>query len=381
VSAADPVPVREALAPPVRTLLDVLAQPALARGLALAQWDGVVRTARIAHLLGTLAARLDAEGALDACPASVRAHLAGALLETRHLAAMARIEIDAVVRALAPLDVPLLLVKGAGYLAARLPHAAGRMLRDVDVLVPRARIAAVEQALLAAGWRAEGSLDAYDQRYYRRWSHQIPPLRRAGQPLELDVHHAILPPTGRLRPDHAALLRDSRPAGAGVRVPDPADQVVHAALHLFQDSDCTSRLRELVDVDALVRLHAAREPSFAMQLAARARLHGAERPVGYALAFAAAWLGTPVDEGALRAWRSGPQRRARAWVVRRAALALPPPDPEDGRDRAARAAARWLQARALWLRMPPSLLAYHGAMKAWRALRGQLARRRAARGP
>ncbi|MCS6944119.1 MAG: hypothetical protein RMK97_01660, partial [Sutterellaceae bacterium] len=32
-------------------------------------------------------------------------------------------------------------------------------------------------------------------------------------------------------------------------------------------------------------------------------------------------------------------------------------------------AARTLEARAAWLRMPPWLLAYHGANKAWRALR------------
>lgn len=355
-----------ALDPAVRRLLALLVNPSACRALDLAQWDKLVRVARASHLLGTLAARLASAGHLNDVPAPVARHLTSALQEARFLRKMAELEVDAAGRALAPLAMPLVLVKGAGYIATGLPLAEGRFLRDVDVLVPAARIDEAERALLAAGWAADEGLDDYDRRYYREWSHQIPPLRRANQPLELDVHHTILPPTGRIRPDAAALLRDARPLVPPWSVLATADQVVHASVHLFQDSDCTSRLRDVVDVDALCRHHAAAEHDFWPRLAERARAHQALRPLAYALTFARAWLDLPVDPAWLAALED--EARTSAWVTQQAALSLPPPDPDRGRSRAARRAARRMLARSLWLRMPPSLLAYHGAMKAWRTL-------------
>jgi hypothetical protein len=346
-----------------RALVDALVEPRACLAYDLATWDVVVRTARAAQLLGTLAVRTDAAGIGSHLPAPVRDHLRGAAFEARFLRHSARLEIERAGRVLDDAGIPFVLLKGASYIAAALPVADGRSLRDVDLLVPRERIDEAEARLLDAGWATEPSLDAYDQHYYRTWSHQIPPLRREGSPLELDVHHALLPVTGRMHPDARALQRDACTVADGHRVPDPADQVVHAAVHLFQDSDCTSRLRDLVDVDALCRTFDAAGPGFADRLAERASLHGALRPVACTLAFARGWLGTPVVHAAFddAVRRSG-------WVVRRAAAALPPPDPECGPTTAQRRAARWMAARALWLRMPPTLLAYHAAMKAWRAL-------------
>ena len=354
--------------PGVRPLLAVLRAPAHAAMLDPAQWDTLLRTARSAHLLGTLAARLEGEAGAAAFPQRVREHLRGALLEARHLHKMAALEMAAAADTLAPLRMPLLLLKGASYIAAGLPHARGRLLRDVDILVPEARIAEAEQALVAAGWKGDDALDAYDQRYYRAWSHQIPPLRRPGHPLELDVHHTILPPTGRLHPDAAALLRDARTLDATWHVPDPADQVVHAAVHLFQDSDCTSRLRDLVDVDALCRHHAQREAAFWPRLAQRARLHGCERPLAYALAFARDWLGAPLDASFAAELAAATRWRTSGMVRRWAALTLPPADVEAGRSMRERRAARFMLARSLWLRMPPTLLVRHALGKAWRAV-------------
>lgn len=361
------LPRRDDLPVPVRRLVAVLADPGVAASLDLAAWDGVVRAARSAQLLGTLGARLEAAGVAPS-PAPVRDHLRGALHEARFLHAMAAQEMDAVAAVLAPLRMPCVLLKGAAFLAAGLPHARGRWLRDVDVLVPAPRLDEAERALLAAGWQCDAGLDAYDQRYYRAWSHQIPPLRRPLQPLELDVHHTILPPTGRIHPDADALLRDAAAVDGGWRVPAAADQVVHAAVHLFQDSDCTSRLRDVVDVDALCRHHARHDPAFWPRLFERATLHGAQRPLAYALAFARGWMGTPVDAAFVDACAGDPRWRVRDGVVRRAALALPPPDPESGRTAAQRRASAWLLARSLWLRMPPAMLARHAATKAWRAM-------------
>ncbi|WP_204329989.1 nucleotidyltransferase family protein, partial [Proteus mirabilis] len=55
-------------------------------------------------------------------------------------------------RALAPLDVPVVLLKGTAFAAAGLSPARGRNIGDLDILVPRDRLDEVEAALLAAGW-------------------------------------------------------------------------------------------------------------------------------------------------------------------------------------------------------------------------------------
>jgi hypothetical protein len=41
-------------------------------------------------------------------------------------------------------------------------------------LVPRERLDDVQEALLAAGWEWVKE-DAYDDLYYRRWMHELPP--------------------------------------------------------------------------------------------------------------------------------------------------------------------------------------------------------------
>jgi hypothetical protein len=365
------LPSREALPVHARHLVSVLVDPGRSAAFDLATWDVVVRAARSAQLLGTLAATLERAGLVDSCPEPVRNHLRAASIESRYLRQMALVEIERVERVLETCGVPFVLLKGAAYIAAGLPLASGRMLRDVDLLVPRARLAEVEAALVDAGWRSDESLDEYDQRYYRAWSHQIPPMRRQGAPLEIDVHHAILPAAGRIHPDADALIRNARTTTRGWKVPEPADQVVHAAVHLFQDSDCTSRLREVVDIDALCRHFAATETDFWATVTRRARLHGAMRPVGYALEFARGWFGTPVGDEFDHAWKRAGMGWRNRWVIGRAQHSLPPPDPDRGRDPAARRAARWMLVRSVWLRMPPWLLAYHAAMKGWRSATGE----------
>jgi hypothetical protein len=72
-------------------------------------------------------------------------------------------------------------------------------------------------------------MDPYDERYYREWIHELPPLRFPGRFLELDLHHTILPLTGRIQPDSAALLEASNPVeGTGFRVLCPAGDPIRS---------------------------------------------------------------------------------------------------------------------------------------------------------
>ena len=54
-------------------------------------------------------------------------------------------------RALAPLGVPVILLKGTAFHAADLDAATGRSVGDLDILVPRDSLDAVEAALARGG--------------------------------------------------------------------------------------------------------------------------------------------------------------------------------------------------------------------------------------
>ncbi len=320
----------------------------------------LIRMLRRHLLLGSVALRID-DQALAAAPAKLRDQLDAALVHVAVYRRQLRWEVRQITHALAALEVPVVLLKGAAYDFLELPNARGRWVSDVDILVPRARLPEVEQALIAHGWRAM-KLDEYDQGYYRQWMHELPPLSHAERGTIVDVHHAILPVTSRLRADSARLLEASvaleQPP---LRVLAPADMVLHAAVHLFHDGDLANGLRELYDLDALFGYFGARE-GFWDELIARATELGLERPLYHALTQRHRRLGIapPARSAALLRRHAGLGSRL---VGRMMAWQLEPVSDDGGGWRRA-LAGQFLYVRSHWLRMPPLMLARHLLTKA-----------------
>ena len=176
------------------------------------------------------------------------------------------------------------------------------------------------------------------------------------------MHHALLPRTSRLGADADALFAHAvRLPESPWRVLAPEDQVLHAAAQLFHDADLASRLRDLVDLDGLLRTF-AKHDGFWPSLASHAAHHGLERPLWYALRYVPAYLGTPVP-AALAASVPTPPRAAVAAMDALVARAVLPTDPDAGPTRAQRLARGALFARSHWLRMPPLVLAGHAMNK------------------
>jgi hypothetical protein len=344
----------------VAALIGLLRAPGRAAALDDAAWDGVVRVGRGARLLAVLGARLTALPRMPRIPPPVRAHFAAEAAVARHRAAVAAYELHEVARVLAPLGVPGIALKGAAYLLQDLPLARGRLFADVDVLVPRRDLDRVEAALAAAGWAMQ-PLGAHDARYYREWAHELPPFSFPGRGVEVDVHHTLLPRTSRLAADDGALFAGALPVDAPWRVLAPEDQVLHAAAQLFHDADLAARLRDLVDLDGLLRAFAPRT-GFWERLLAAAAVHRLERPLWYALRYVPGYLGTPVPEP-VRETLAAPPRALVATMDALVARAVLPGDPDRGTTRAERIARGLLYARSHWLRMPPLLLARHAAHK------------------
>jgi len=351
-------------------LLDVLRDPSAASALDAAGWELLLRQARAERLHARLAWTLDASRSADGVPDAARRHLRAYRTSSEAHDRSVRWEVDRIAAALRGIDAPVVLLKGAAYLLSGLPVARGRIADDVDILVPKDRLGAVEAALLAHGFE-HVKVDPYEQKYYRRWMHELPPLRHPGRDSMIDVHHTILPETSRLRPDAAELIRASRPleGAPGVRALAPTDLVLHSAAHLFHDGAFERGLRDLVDLDDLLRTF-SREPGFWDSLVGRGARLDLGRPMFYVLRYASRLLGTPVPAAALAAADAHrPGRLALALMDRLVPTAVTPEHPERTTWRAA--FRRWeLYVRSHWLRMPPWLLARHLATQGFRRLFG-----------
>lgn len=344
----------------------VLRQPQAVHGLDAPSWDLLIRQARRAGLLARIAALLRQRGLTDRVPPAPRLHLEAAEALARAHHAEVRREVNAIQQALRPLGLPVILLKGAAYLWTDLPPAAGRLFSDIDILVPKPRLAAVEAALMSRGW-ATTHHSPYDQRYYRTWMHELPPLRHIHRQTVLDVHHAILPETSRLKPSAAKLIAASRDAGRddGVRTLAPVDMVLHSMAHLFHNEELSHGLRDLSDLDLLLRHHAA-EPGFWPALTLRAQELDLERPLHYGLNQTHRLLGTPVPQDRLDVVRAmGP-----GWPLSHLMDALWSralrPHHRSVADWLTPVALFLLYVRAHWLRMPPLLLLQHLSIKALR---------------
>lgn len=268
-------------------------------GLNMVEWDLLVRQGRRAQLLGRLAGRLADAGLSDAIPDRPLHHLQAALTASDRVNAAARWEIGQVAEALETLSVPVVVLKGAAYALQDPAVAKGRRFSDLDILVPKSAIEDVERRLRAHGWRSS-HLDPYDQRYYREWMHEIPPMQHVSRKTNLDIHHGLLPETVKSRPDPQLLLHDAVPVEGleNVYVLSPLDRWLHSATHLFQEGEFHNALRDLTDLDLLSRQF-GKEPGFWDALPARAEQLNLTRQLFYAVWFLDRILGTPLPNGYL----------------------------------------------------------------------------------
>lgn len=274
-------------------LISALRRPALVTQWSLSTWESQVRLSRRLRLLARLAAAIDAAGLLGAVPPQPLRHLKSALQTSRWRTGSMRWAIERVGATLAGRGYPLVLLKGAAYLSQQLPIAAGRLPSDLDILVPKEALDDAFHCLRADGWQ-EKELDEHDSRYYREWSHELPPMQHPAHRMELDLHHNILPPVGWPRVDADLLLQELRPTGrAEWNVLAPVDQFLHSVIHLFCDSVQRDRLRDLVDLDGMARAFGG-DSAFWPQLAARARRLGLDQQLAMAAHFLSAWFETPM---------------------------------------------------------------------------------------
>lgn len=354
-----------------RLLINTLISPKTIRQLTIPDWELLIRQARASQLLARLAVSIREESLESLVPASVQPHLNAAMVHQTHLRNAVRNEVAYIGEALDAINVRVLLLKGAAYELAGLLPARCRTFNDIDLLVPKERINEVELSLLMHGW-ASIQHDAYDDRYYRTWMHEIPPLRHLVRHSVIDVHHNIVPDSGTIHLAARKLLEQARPCldAPAVFVLSAPDMILHSAVHLFNDGEFDHALRDLFDIRDLIHQTMLAEADW-LQLISRAE----ELELGRHLYYALRYLGIVLEEPHSQ-YLELLSRNAPNWIGLYAmdqlfTRGLKPK--HSSCDNFGTSAARFsLYVRGHALRMPLHLLLPHLARKAFMQLREKL---------
>ncbi len=344
-------------------LREVLLEPRRILDLEADGYSQLIPQARSSQLLASLALRLEEECLLSRVPKSVRRHLDSSLVLHEKQKHDLNYDCGNIGRALDSIGERLVLLKGGAYLQAGLPVGRGRLISDIDIIVPGNRIDAAESALKQFGWK-NSQLNDYDERYYRRWMHEIPPLYHSRRSTTLDLHHTILPPTADADVDADLLFEELMEVRPGVYTLSWKDMVIHSATHLFHEGEFHHGLRDLWDLDRMLRDFPDRDPSFWEGLAIRGEQLGLSGPLYHGLNYARQVFATPVPEPVM-AQVSSRSRMLRQPIMDFLFLRAFRPCQPECRLPLTDLALNGLYVRAHYLRMPLYLLLPHLARKAW----------------
>lgn len=245
-----------------RHLTKAIADPSYVLGLDEKRWAALLAMAEAEQLTASLAWRLDGLPIPDAA--------AAVLAEARQAAEVQRgealREAEAASRALSPFGIHAILLNGAAFAAAGLDAARGRQIRELDIFVPFDRVGDAEAALRGLVHPASG--------------------------LQLNLHHRILP-----------AATEPEPLGNDLWALSHEDMIVHAVAQLFAVGDLSGGLRNLWDIDRLIR-EFSDEGDFWTRLHAASARQGLTRYLSRALRLSHHLFETPVD--AWLAWEARP---------------------------------------------------------------------------
>jgi hypothetical protein len=234
-----------------KLLVQLYQQPELALQYSDLQWQSIILVLRHQQLLPRYAKRIQSIGVFEQISTYAHHHFTNGLI----LAERQRQQIVFEAMKLSP-DIRkrsdyAIYLKGAAYVLADHPVGDGRICSDIDILVDKSALQNIEQDLCFEGWFTE-EINDYDDKYYREWTHEIPPLQHHLRGTVIDVHHNIVPLVSGKAPDVGILITQIRETESGHQVLNTAAMTLHSAVHLFFNEDFKNGFRDLLDLHILM---------------------------------------------------------------------------------------------------------------------------------
>jgi hypothetical protein len=276
-------------------LLRIWCDPKSALALTIFQQNILIRQSVSASVCAQLWKRLVTQEATQNFCEKAQLHFLSAELVADRQVEQGKYEIAKLASLAVKNNLDLTLLKGAAYIATDLPNASGRLFSDIDLLIPKKDLNLAESDLMLQGFRRT-EIEDYNEEYYRKWMHEIPPLRHNKRSVVLDLHHNILPLTVKSTPDIANLHQDAITLPCGLKVLSNVDILLHCAVHLFHEGEFEKGLRDLIDLDFLFTHFSTENKGFQLELLNRATQLGLTYNLFLATYFCDLILNTPFEE-------------------------------------------------------------------------------------
>jgi hypothetical protein len=217
-------------------------------------WDRLCADAAALGLTGQLFTWLQRAPMRVPVPESVVAQLRQQHFKAAARTEMLLAELEKLLVALGDAGVPVIVLKGAALAEPVYRNVALRPMRDLDLLVPSARIDVADRVLRALGYRADESYRP--SAWYRDEMHHLAPYVSLASRAHVEIHHHVAPPWIGAGIAIAELWDRARPVPIGTaqaRALGPEDSLLHTCVHLVGSDRCVGRLRDLCDLDEQVR--------------------------------------------------------------------------------------------------------------------------------
>ncbi|NDW21586.1 nucleotidyltransferase family protein [Alteromonas hispanica] len=213
------------------------------------QWQDLLRLLRYNDMIATLAAIVD-ECDVQINSSYAQKHLQAASTYARRQEQQVLHEAYLLNSDLNEINVAPIFLKGAAYALAKDKNAFGRLMSDIDILVNKSSLPYVEKQLKKCGWH-EKEISNYDDRYYRQWSHELPPFYHQRTGATLDVHHTLIPPiTGKQLPVSDIVKKAKYADDLGYLCIEW--RLIHCIIHFFYNEDYDKPFRDFWDIKCLV---------------------------------------------------------------------------------------------------------------------------------
>ncbi len=278
-------------------LTELLANPQSFSSFSSKEQSRLISEARYFNMLAQLKPLFIQSEQWETLPPKVKQHIDVAHGIFNHQQARLKHESRHFQQVFSALNIEWTYLKGAAYHLADFPEFQGRLMNDIDILVNEHSLPKVENALRKQGWLSS-HLNDYDQKFYRQWSQEIPPMRHLTRQTALDLHFNILPKTLKESPNPTLLMSetiriDSKNCSGNVL--NPPAMVIHSAIHLFHESDFSKGTRDLYDLFLLFTKFST-QPAFWDQLMQLQSQLGNGSSVFYALRYCQDIFQLPVPD-------------------------------------------------------------------------------------
>lgn len=351
------------------TVAALMREPQTGSRLTEQCWEDLIHVLRDTDLLGTLCYLAEAQGSLDAYPEYARRHLTSMKIYSKRQACQVLYESSLIHERLMAVGVKPIFLKGAGYTLRGSRNSFGRIYSDIDVLVDRSEIDRAQVALHGDGWYSPPITD-YDERYYRQWAHEVPPMKHLVRRTVLDLHHNVVPPVSGRAPDMGIMLKGVTQTSRGMFVLSAPAATLHSLVHLLNNEDLSRGFRDLVDLRLLLEEYG--DEAFWSDLIALAEETSFMQELVRGIWLLEQIFGYQVPEGVQTTLHQPLRKEAGGFVARHVLLSAVRPHHSLVCGAKENLAIQMAYLRGHWIKMPLPILVKHLAVKAGMAIGNKL---------